>query len=430
MTVRVNRDPRGYCAAPWTQGVLRRSGVLQACCRNEAALGDWAADGLEGAWRSAAFQRFRAEVAAGRPDAACRTCLANGGARSLEADLVGPFHRALADLAAALGEVPPAVAALGGLLTRRTWSADVPPVLGRYAEALDAAAAALPPPAVDRAVRPLRAVGQVVEACLRGDPAPPQVAPFRQVELSTRCNARCIHCLFLHTGELAEGATMPAELVERAFAAPGSILDFFMYGAEFLFFPGWREVAARLGRVGVRLSLSSNGMLLTPANVRHLVDHRVAARLNVSLDGARRETVEAVRANVSFERLLSNLDDLVGYADAHQPELELTLSFVLMVRNHAELPDLVDLASRLRRGRRPVVNVSFSGLESYRPASYQDFLAREHHALLPREVLLRLFEETARRARRGGVAVAAFHSWPLERFLAEGAPYPPLPPPP
>ena len=54
---------------------------------------------------------------------------------------------------------------------------------------------------------------------------------------------------------------MPIEDVERSFAREDDIIDFFLNGSEFLLLKSWQDIARRLKAQGVRVRVSTNGML-------------------------------------------------------------------------------------------------------------------------------------------------------------------------
>jgi hypothetical protein len=423
-------DLRGFCAAPWTEGVLKQSGAFQVCCRNGRSFGSWIDDGLEACWHSEELQAFRRQIVEGRfPDEACRNCHANGTARTLGADLISPFSKHSTALVRHVGRAVPEVAALVPLLSLRRADGHAMAVLGQYSLDVRTLRARAPlPPEGATAVEKLDVIGRITRSFLLGDLKPPEVAPYRQVALSDRCNARCIQCPGLYYGNLATGEVLPDEHLDAAFARSDSMVDFFMNGAEFLLYPGWKTVARRLADQGVQLSISTNGILLTPANVAYLIDHRLARSINVSIDGAVKETVEAIRVNVKFDRLCAAIAHLIAYADERSDGLALSFSFVLMRRNHREFPEMVRLIHRLRAGRlKPGIGIYCQALEAYDAPGYNDFVAREHHAVVPHEELVATFRETLAASRETGLPVNAFYSFPLTKFVADGCPVPPLP---
>jgi radical SAM protein with 4Fe4S-binding SPASM domain len=96
---------------------------------------------------------------------------------------------------------------------------------------------------------------------------------------------------------------------------------------------------------GVRVGFNTNGTVLTRARSERLVGLGVDW-LHVSIDGATPETFGAIRRGARLERVLANLRMLVAVKSRlgrSKPRVQ--LNTVLMRRNLAELPALVELAA-------------------------------------------------------------------------------------
>ncbi len=166
------------------------------------------------------------------------------------------------------------------------------------------------------------------------------------IEPTNRCNTRCTHCghFYHHFGE-----DMPEELYERIARA---VLDgverveLLGYGEPFMaknFERMFDECAAR----GIKIFTTSNGILLrNDERVAKIVRHDVL--LNLSIDGARKETYEFVRPYIKWEKLIETLECLKRNADAAGSEKRYTLRFNYCAMKHSigDLPDLVRLAHR------------------------------------------------------------------------------------
>lgn len=432
VTITRGAPPRhaAFCAAPWTEGVLGADGSFHTCCRNGTKFGNWLQSGLREAWLSPAYQKFRDCIRKGvYPNEECRKCAANGTARSLFDDLHLPLQYQSAELFKLSGRSIPEISALRAILPAIKADDYTTKVLSDYFQALRlveespvfllAGAARL----VDKLVT----LGRIVEDFLAGSLTPRAVAPFRQTRLIARCNARCIQCPGVYNGEVEHGGQMPAGAVAEAFSNPEDIIDFFMNGSEFLLYPGWKEIAGQLAGNGVKLSISTNGILLTESNIRYLVDHRMLFKLNVSLDGASRKTVEAIRRNVNYDRLLHHLSFLFEYSSEKRCEYDLSFSFVLMKMNFREFPGMVRLVHELRgESRHPRVNVFCQALEFYGGAAYQAFVHEQHHSLAPGDELEAVFREVHDESKRTGIPVSVFYSHPIADFIKQGFPFPAL----
>lgn len=420
----------GFCAAPWVEGVLYQDGLLRTCCRNTTTFANWQTDGLSQGWHSDIYQTFRARIHAGEfPDSSCRRCHQNGTARSLASELNAPFGTYRQKLAQQLDEaalVP--IDALQQLFVLNIATDDTGTILSACDQALHIALSHVDTDG-EQAVNKLQYISQVTRAFLYGDITPPIVAPFRQVQLVAKCNARCIHCPGLFSEEIIRGPALDEHYIDAAFAHPEHIFDFFMNGSEFLVFKGWQTVAQRLARNGVQLTISTNGIRLNREAIRFLIDNRIVRTLNISLDGAQPETIETIRVNVNYDELVDNLHYLLAYANEQQYNFDLAFSFVLMRRNYREFPQLVEWAHKLK-GNYPLphIHVYCQALETFLYLDgYIDFIRQEHHTLIDHDELAAVFKETQRISAQTDIPVECFYSQSLPDFIAQGYPFPPAP---
>ncbi len=126
---------------------------------------------------------------------------------------------------------------------------------------------------------------------------------FVNVELTLRCNLRCLHC-----GSSA-GRARPVELtadqwvyVMRQLAALGC-REVCLLGGEPFVLSGWRTVARAICDLGMDLVLITNGWLVTPALVQELRGFERLDRVGLSLDGACAEVHDRIRGRAgSFDR--------------------------------------------------------------------------------------------------------------------------------
>lgn len=198
-----------------------------------------------------------------------------------------------------------------------------------------------------------------------------------QVEVTGACNLACKMCLVRYRPKLgrAEGA-MP-------FATFKSILDRLpalervtLQGlGEPLLAPDLFRMIEYAAARGVRMGFNTNGTLLNPDKAERLVRAGLDW-LHVSLDGATAATYEAIRHGSDFERVRANVCSLVGIMrelNAERPTLSLV--FVAMRGNIAELPDLVRLAAAWGVGRLFVQNLSHSFGDTDPAGSYREIRA-------------------------------------------------------
>jgi sulfatase maturation enzyme AslB (radical SAM superfamily) len=275
----------------------------------------------------------------------------------------------------------------------------------------------------------LKVIGEVFESYLRGDLEPRHVGPSRQANLIVTCNARCVYCPGLYTKEISSGievdskrlAVFSEEEAERAFQHPEDIVHFFMNGSEFLLYKHWRKVARLLAENGTKISLSTNGMMLTRDNVDFVVQNRLVQKVDISLDGASKEVFESIRERVDLDRIKENIKYLIERTDAEGYEYNLNFAFLLLRRNYHELPGVVKMVSRLRGvAKLPRISISVRPLDVYEFPDYKDLLFEEHHSRIDPRKLEAVLRKTVVRALMDNIEVNAFpYHEHAERNLVE-----------
>lgn len=425
------------------------NGAFKACCKNPTDFGQWQKDGLDRIWFSEQYQAFRKDIVEGRyPDAYCETCCLNGSSQSLRQLLQKPLQEYARNLEE---HYPAGIHHIGRLrsilepvnearmLKRLRAELNVRVVLAKYRLHLRKCSrlvrAGKLPEALGITIAKLMLIARIVEDFLMGNLNPAAVAPLRQANLISICNARCIHCPGLFSDEIVKGKKMPGggyfkEMsegdVEKCFEAEEHIIDFFMNGSEFLFGKTWPLVAERLKKQGVKARVSTNGMLLTEQNARLLIDNGYLGKLNLSLDGGTKETIERIRQRVDFDRVVKNLTFLLEYAAEKDYSFPFSMTFVLMDINYGELAEFVRLAERFHKINpkiRPSIMVQPLARKGVQ--GYADFVAGHHPALVEKATLDAVFQEMLEQSRASGITVFVFFTWRLEEFIKKGCPIPP-----
>ena len=170
-------------------------------------------------------------------------------------------------------------------------------------------------------------------------------------DVSNKCNLRCRMCHFSHDDVFYRTAqyTSPA-LFERIAAQALPLAHTLILSAsnEPLMSPHFVEILKIAARYRVPdLLFLTNGQLLSPRIAEAVIESGVT-QVQISIDGATKETYESIRRGARFERLLRNLEFLserkrqLGRA---RPRLQFNI--VLMRKNLEELPLFVDLAEKL-----------------------------------------------------------------------------------
>jgi len=159
-------------------------------------------------------------------------------------------------------------------------------------------------------------------------------------EVSLACNLSCSHCLS-SSGKPAADEMTTAEaldLVEQLHAAKVFQINF--GGGEPFMRPDFEEILAACHARGIMTCISTNGTLLDEARVERLSASRLVA-IQVSMDGARRETCDAIRGEGVYNQAIKALKLLSAST------IPTSINAVLTAQNAGEIPALHDLAGEL-----------------------------------------------------------------------------------
>lgn len=174
---------------------------------------------------------------------------------------------------------------------------------------------------------------------------PPQLANlvYIGVEISYYCNLRCQMCARLVEGH-TEGL-MPKDRFERLVPMFKFLHAVLLFGwGEPLMHPQLPEFAQIVSNAGSRPHLITNGMLLNENRARALLDAGLRD-IQISMDGAKKETVESIRLGADFDRILANARRFNRLRQSSSYDVQLGWVFVQMRDNFRELPAAVRLAA-------------------------------------------------------------------------------------
>lgn len=417
----MNQAHKGFCSAPFTDLIAYADGELRPCDRNNYSFGNWQKNGLKRTWNSEAARAFRRKVAAGEfPNSDCESCFNTRTHRLAHRCLGSAFKVHYQTVAYHTGTNYPEIANLYNHMYEHDVGSDFSTNL-QAALSIIAGLAGSDNEKVRTSAAKLRVIAESLADYLYGNEVVRRVAPFRQVQLTAKCNSRCIMCIGKFTGEIMHGPTMPDEFAQEAFAEGQDIVDFFSNGSEFLLHNKWRDIALKLKRESnTKLRFSTNGILLNRKNIRFLIDNELIDTLTVSMDGASKETLESTRVNVRYEPLLENIRYMFEYARARRYRFHAVFGFVFMRRNHHEFPQFIDMIYRLR-GPSPTVEstVLLQTLENMNVPEYRSFLLQEHHDLIDRAECRRVLADAYQRAKKRKVNVNLYGR-SFRQFLYEG----------
>lgn len=386
--------PKRFCASPWSELVVRIDGSCYPCCRSDRTFGNLRHNNLAAVWNSRPARQFRHEVATGEfPSQACRACFESGKQTPLSKVFHKPWSEAWKDFCEATeDQLPSGLPRVFYRLIQEFDGAiclDVPPrapnVLLQLLENTSRLLKfyRLPTNSVHRLIK-------VVRSCIsywRNDTEPPIVAPFRQPHLVSVCNARCVHCIGLYTGEIQKGLLvggklykhMSTELVTEAAARREDVLAFFMNGSELFLAKGWADLYKHLTQNGTIVHLSTNAMLLGRSERRILRHGARYCLLNISLDGGKSHTIERIRKGVRYEQFAKNVKSLLReWGNTGQP---ISFSYIVLQSNFRELPDAISLIDELRGESQVAVRLDLQTLNW--PGALKDYAAFYERETIP-----------------------------------------------
>lgn len=196
------------------------------------------------------------------------------------------------------------------------------------------------------------------------------------VEITTTCNLDCETCIRRAWNEpisrmpLGVFSTLMAQLHE--FPTPPTI-HFGGYG-EPMHHPDFLAMVELAKKTGLRVEMTTNGMLLTAEVSKALVDLEVD-RVAVSIDGVTPEHYVDIRHRGEFDRVIANMQQLRRIKlrkKGRRGKPKVGIAFVAIKRNVMDLPELPRLATRL--GAEEIV---VSNLVPHTPEMEQEILYRQ-----------------------------------------------------
>ncbi len=194
-----------------------------------------------------------------------------------------------------------------------------------------------------------------------------------QLEVTAACNLACTMCLVSYRPKVGKReGSMSYDMFRGLIDELPGLERLTLQGlGEPLLAPGIMDMIAYASSRGIAVGFNSNGQLLTPERSERLVASGLSW-LCISVDGATAETYEAIRGGARFDRLERHVPALMGAIARHGTGPDVSLVFVAMRRNIAELPGLVRLAARWGVPKVRVQNLSHSFDDTDPSGSYAD----------------------------------------------------------
>ncbi len=198
--------------------------------------------------------------------------------------------------------------------------------------------------------------------------------------LTRRCNLKCVHCYSesencAYPGELnlAEGKSLLDDL--KAFGVPAVLFS----GGEPMMHPHFFEYCEHAADIGLRVTISTNGTRVTPANARRLKKLGVAY-VGISLDGIGRVHDEFRGKSGTFDKVVA------AFANCREVGQKAGLRLTLTPQTASQLPEILAFIEREK-----IPRVCFYHLVPSGRGSALDLLdptvARESLALIARTAI-------------------------------------------
>ena len=200
---------------------------------------------------------------------------------------------------------------------------------------------------------------------------------FLQIEQTNRCNAECIMCNHFYLGNRGYGDLDIAVIEKLRPILPYCSTIMLNGDGEPFLCPSIEQNIQCFSEYGVKIGTNTN-LCYVPDGLWHFFCGTFEF-LNISCDGATRETFEMIRHGLKWSSFLKNLDKLNAVA----PLLKKNMDCVVSKQNIRELSDIVKLGAeygidsvRFRRlGVNPCIGNSSDQVEYYY-SNLSDSLAR------------------------------------------------------
>ena len=162
---------------------------------------------------------------------------------------------------------------------------------------------------------------------------------YLQIEHTTRCNARCIMCNHLYTGNRGAQDLNLNILQKLESIFPYVEIVMLNGDGEPFLYPFILESLRLFQKYEIKIGTNTN-LTCIPDNIWDCLNESFAF-LNISCDGSSKELYERIRKGLSFDLFVSNLKKLNSIA----PSLSKNLDCVLMRQNIGDMVNLVCFAS-------------------------------------------------------------------------------------
>jgi hypothetical protein len=177
----------------------------------------------------------------------------------------------------------------------------------------------------------------------------PGFPPYVQIETVATCNARCVMCPVeeWRRSTLLMSDALFTSLIDQLAGQPGKVLRVTpQLDGEPLIDKKIEDRIAALKAIGIpHVEISSNASLLTPERGRRLLDSGLD-RISFSMDGASKDTFEAIRRRLDFTECRDNILAFLAMRDRLGSPLEVRIRMTLQDGNIGDYQPFLDFWTR------------------------------------------------------------------------------------
>lgn len=189
---------------------------------------------------------------------------------------------------------------------------------------------------------------------------------YAQVELTTRCNFKCIPCARESMRERLDLSVTPAKFENMLNQIPSIRRIFFQGFGEIFLAPDLQQIIDIAKARDIEITTVTNGSMLNIEKYANMALQFNA--LTISFDGAEKETFERIRVGGNFDKIKEGIININRMRKEQGKTIYLVINFVATHMNYTEIPKLSDLCLETgvdAVGIRDVINYHTPGEPEY-----------------------------------------------------------------
>ncbi|MEZ4873322.1 MAG: radical SAM protein [Bdellovibrionales bacterium] len=174
--------------------------------------------------------------------------------------------------------------------------------------------------------------------------------PVLQINITNKCNLNCVWCWYREDETFSEGHLsledfnrfLDVNLTEDA--NKYDVVNLTSGGEIFMNRKIYEIMSNVKEKAPGKLIWIATNATFTPINEKNKKCYQMVDIMNISIDGATKETFEYIRTPAKFEKVIKNISDLVEVCKETSIELAMTVSQI----NVREVNELIELAAELK----------------------------------------------------------------------------------